>query len=166
LVLKENDGMAKIEKSIFINTPLEKVFAFMAEPGNLPEIWPSLLEVRNVEPLPNGGYSYDWTYKMAGTRFEGQAEWTEFIKDQRIVYSNEIGIPSTFIWTYQAEDGGTRVSVDVEYSIPGTALSRLTESIIHKMNEHESETILANLKVRMEAELKVDISIGTNQLLS
>lgn len=158
--------MAKIEKSIFINTPVDKVFAFMAEPGNLPEIWPSLLEVRNVKPLPNGGYCYDWTYKLAGIRFEGQAEWTEFVKDERIVYISEIGIPSTFIWTYQAEGSGTRVSVDVEYSIPGTALSRLTEPIIHKMNEHESETILANLKVRMEAELKVDISIGTNQLVS
>jgi hypothetical protein len=31
----------------------------MAEPSNLPEIWPSLGEVRNVQPLPNGGYSYD-----------------------------------------------------------------------------------------------------------
>lgn len=142
--------MAKIEKSIFIVARLDKVFAFMAEPGNLPEIWPSLLEVRNVKPLPNGGYCFDWTYKMAGIRFEGQAKWTEFVKDQRIVYVNESGIPSTFIWTYQPEDGGTRVSVNIEYSIPGIALSRLTEPIIHKMNEQESETILANLKVCME----------------
>ena len=142
--------MAKIEKSIFIVARLDQVFAFMAEPGNLPEIWPSLLEVRNVKPLPNGGYCFDWTYKMAGIRFEGQAKWTEFVKDQRIVYVNESGIPSTFIWTYQPEDGGTRVSVNIEYSIPGIALSRLTEPIIHKMNEQESETILANLKVCME----------------
>jgi uncharacterized protein YndB with AHSA1/START domain len=151
--------MAKIDKSIIINAPLEKVFAFMAEPGNLPEIWPSLLEVRNVKPLPNGGYCYDWTYKMAGIRFEGQVEWTEFVKDQRIVYHNEIGIPGTLTWTYQAENGGTRVSVDVEYSVPGAALSRLAEPVIHKMNEHESETILANLKVCLEAELEADISV-------
>ena len=77
--------MPKIEKSIFIGMPLEKIFGFMAEPSNLLEIWPSLLEVRNVQPLPNGGYLYDWTYKMAGMRFEGQAEWTEFVKDRRIV---------------------------------------------------------------------------------
>jgi len=142
--------MAKIEKSILIGAPVEKVFAFMAEPSNLLEIWPSLLEVRNVQPLPNGGYCYDWTYKMAGMRIEGQAEWTEFVKDQRIVYGNESGIPGTFVWTYRREDGGTRVSVSVEYTIPGAVLARLAEPIIHKMNEHESETILANLKARME----------------
>lgn len=142
--------MAKIEKSILISAPVERVFAFMAMPENLPEIWPSLQEVRNVQPLPNGGYSYDWTYKMAGIRFEGHADWTEFIKDQRIVDHNESGIPSTFVWTYQAEDSGTRVAVSVDYSIPGAALGKLAEPVIHKMNEHEAETILANLKARME----------------
>ncbi|HEX9618072.1 MAG TPA: SRPBCC family protein [Anaerolineales bacterium] len=142
--------MAKIEKSIFINAPLEKVFAFMAEPNNLPEIWPSLLEVKNVQPLPNGGYCYEWVYKMAGMRFEGQAEWTEFVKNARIVDKNESGIPSTFVWTYQPEDGGTRISVSVEYSLPGAILGKLAEPVIHKMNEHESDTILANLKARME----------------
>jgi uncharacterized membrane protein len=143
--------MAKIEKSIVIDAPVEKVFAFMAEPNNLLEIWPSLLEVRNVEPLPNGGYCYDWTYKMAGLRFEGRAEWIEFVKDRRVVDRNESGIPSTFVWTYQPEGDGTRVTVNAEYSIPGAALGHLAEPIIHKMNEHEADIILANLKARMEA---------------
>lgn len=142
--------MAKIEKTIFINAPVERVFAFMAKPENLPEIWPSLQEVRNVQPLPNGGYSYDWTYKMAGMRIEGRAEWTEFVQNQRIVDTNEGGIPSTFIWTYEAESGGTRVSVSVDYTIPGAVLGRLAEPIIHKMNEQEAQIVLANLKARME----------------
>ncbi|GAB4430594.1 MAG: hypothetical protein Kow002_18980 [Anaerolineales bacterium] len=142
--------MAKIEKSLLINAPVEKVFDFMAKPENLPVVWPSLQEVRNVQPLPNGGYTYDWTYKMAGIRFEGHAKWTKFIENQRIVDENESGIPSTFIWTYQAEEGGTRVSLSVDYTIPGAALGKLAEPIIHKMNEHEAETVLANLKARME----------------
>lgn len=142
--------MAEIERSIFIDAPVEKVFAFMAEPNNLPEIWPSLIEVKNVQLLPNGGYCYDWTYKMAGMRFQGQAEWIEFVKNERIVDKNESGIPSTFVWIYKPEDGGTRVAVKVEYTIPGAALGRLAEPLIHKMNEHETDTILANLKARME----------------
>jgi uncharacterized membrane protein len=142
--------MAKIAKSILINAPVEKVFDFMAEPNNLPEIWPSLVEVRNVQPLPNGSYSYDWTYKMAGIHIEGHAEWTEFVKNQRVVDKNESGIPSTFIWTYQPEDSGTRVSVSVDYTVPGAVLGRLAEPIIHKMNEHEADIVLANLKARME----------------
>lgn len=142
--------MPRIEKSIFINAPLEKVFAFMAEPGNLPEIWPSLLEIRNVRPLPNGGYCYDWTYKMAGLRIQGQSETTEFVKDQRIAARNEVGIPSTFVWTYQAEEGGTRATVSIDYAIPTAVLGKLAEPIVHKFNEKEGETILSNLKACME----------------
>jgi hypothetical protein len=87
---------------------------------------------------------------MAGIRFEGRAEWTEFVKDRCIVDKNESDIPSMFVWTYRPEDAGTRVTVNVEYTIPGAASGRLADPIIHKMNEHEGETILANLKVRME----------------
>jgi len=142
--------MVKTEKSIFINAPVEKVFAFMAEPKNLPEIWPSLLEVKDVESLPNGGYSYNWVYKMAGIRIEGHAEWIEFVPNQRIVDKNESGIPSTFVYTYQPEDGGTRVTVNVEYTLPGAVLGKLAEPFIVKVNENEGDTVLANLKARME----------------
>ncbi len=142
--------MAKIEKTILINAPVEKVFAFMAKPENLPEIWPSLQEVRNVQPLPNGGHAYDWTYKMAGIHVEGHAEWIEFVKNERIVDKNKSNIPSTFVWTYRPEGGGTRVSVSVDYSIPSAILGKLAEPVVHKMNEHEAETILTNLKIRME----------------
>jgi hypothetical protein len=45
--------------------PVNKIFTFMAEPNNLPEIWPSLLEVKDVEFLPNGGSSYNWGYQLA-----------------------------------------------------------------------------------------------------
>ena len=142
--------MVKTEKSIFINAPVEKVFAFMTEPKNHPEIWPSLLEVKDVESLPNGGYSYNWVYKMAGIRIEGHAEWIEFVPNQRIVDKNESGIPSTFVYTYQPEDGGTRVTVNVEYTLPGAVLGKLAEPFIVKVNENEGDTVLANLKARME----------------
>ncbi len=143
-------SILKIEKSILINAPLGEVFGFMAEPHNLLKIWPSLLEVRNVQPLPHGGYCYDWAYKMAGLRFKGQGEWIEFLKDQRIVFKSEGCIPSTLFWIYQPEDGGTRVTVSVDYTIPGVALSRLTEPVIQKMNVREVGMVLDNLKTCLE----------------
>ncbi|MEJ5309097.1 MAG: SRPBCC family protein [Anaerolineae bacterium] len=142
--------MAKIEKSLLIHTAVEKVFDFMARPENLPVVWPSLQEVRNMQPLPNGGYAYDWTYKMAGIRFEGHAEWTEFVRNQRIVFKNESSIPSTFVWTYKPEADGTRVTVNVDYSVPNAILGKLAAPVLHKINEQEAETVLANLKAHME----------------
>ncbi len=143
--------MAKIEKSILINAPVEKVFEFMSHPENLPRIWPSLQEVKNVQPLPNGGYTYDWSYKMAGFPINGKATWSEFVQNQRILDQNESSIPSTFIWDFQPKDGGTQVTLNVDYTIPGTITSKLGEPIIHKINEHEATTVLSNLKAWMEA---------------
>jgi uncharacterized membrane protein len=148
---EEGTTMAKLQKTITIDAPVEKVFAFMNEPTNLPEIWPSMVEIRNVQPLPSGGYNFGWVYKMAGMRIEGASETTEYIPNQRTVTRSTKGIQSKFIWTYAAEDGGTRLTVDVEYTVPVPVLGKIAEAVIVKQNEQEAETLLANLKARMEA---------------
>ena len=142
--------MPKLQKSIFVNAPVEKVFEFMSHPQNLPEIWPSFQEVKDVKESPGGGYTYSWVYKMAGMKFTGTSETTDFKKDQRVGTKNIGGISSNFVWTYATENGGTRVSVEVEYSIPGALLGKLAEPFITRQNEHEADSVLANLKARME----------------
>jgi uncharacterized membrane protein len=143
--------MAKITKTITINAPVEKVFSFMTNPVNLPEVWPSMVEVKDVKPAPAGGNDFSWVYKMAGIKFEGASETTEFILNQRDVTKSTKGINSTFVWKYEAHDGGTKLTVEVEYVVPVPLLGKLAESFIIKQNEHEAEALLANLKARMEA---------------
>ena len=88
---------------------------------------------------------------MAGMRFEGVSETIEYIANRRNVVKSAKGIPSTFVWEYQPEGGGTKVTVEVEYSVPVPLLGKLAEAFIVKQNEHEAECTLANLKARMEA---------------
>ena len=140
--------MATIKSSITINAPVEEVFKY-TKPENLPEIWPSLVEVRNVKELPGGGYSWEWKYKMAGMNFNGSSEHVEFVENQRTV-SKSTGIDSTITWLYEPVAGGTRMTSETEYNIPGSLLGRVAEGFITKVNENESETILANLKARLE----------------
>lgn len=137
-------------KLIHIDAPVEKVFAYMNSPEHLPEFWPSFVEVRNVQPLPGGGNSFDWTYKMGGMKFDGRTETKEYYLNQRTVDKSEGGIPSLFNWIYQKEEGGMRLTVQAEYTIPVVLLGKLVEPLIVKLNEHEAETILANLKALME----------------
>ena len=63
--------MPTLQKTITVKAPVEKVFKYIDEPTHLPEIWPSLFEVKDVESLPNGGHSFAWFYNMAGNRFKG-----------------------------------------------------------------------------------------------
>jgi len=141
--------MAKIVKSITMKAPVEKVYDYICEPTNLPEIWPSLVEIKDVQKLPSGGTKERWVYKMAGIRLEGISE-SEDTENQRIVTKTRGGVESTIIWMFQPEAGGTKVTLEVEYTVPIPVLGKLAEAIIVKINEHEVELILANLKSRME----------------
>ena len=143
--------MAKVSKTITINAPVEKVFGYIDEPTNLPEIWPSLVEIKDVQPLPNGGTSSRYVYKMAGIRFEGTSEDTDYVANQRVVSKTKGGIESTVTWMFQPEAGGTKVTYEAEYTVPIPLLGKLAEAFIVKQNEGEAELILANLKARMEA---------------
>ena len=142
--------MAKLTKSIHVKAPVEDVYNFLYEPENQVEIWPSLIEIKNVQKLPNGGNKYTWVYKMAGMRFEGKGEDIEVIPYKRLTSKNEGGIDSTVSWLFEAQNDGTLVTAETEYKVPIPLLGKLAENIIVKQNEREAEVILANLKAHME----------------
>jgi carbon monoxide dehydrogenase subunit G len=74
--------MISSTKKIFINAPVEKVFAFMLDPRGLMEIWPGMQDIRNVQLQEHGGSNYDWTYKMAGMKMDGTTITTQVIPNQ------------------------------------------------------------------------------------
>lgn len=142
--------MAKIRKSVRLNAPVDQVFDYITHPENLPEIWPSMVEVSNVKRKSDGAHSFDWVYKMAGVRFKGHAESIEIETNARSVVKNERGIPSTFHWTFEGANGGTRVTMEVEYTIPGKLLDKLVAPLVERLNDREAESVLENLKTRLE----------------
>ena len=143
--------MTKVEKTIRINAPVEKIFSYISDPTNLPEFWPSLVETSDVQTLPNGGHSNRWVYKMAGMRFEGTSEDVECVQNQRLVSKTKGGVESTQTWAFHPETGGTKVTFTVEYTVPIPVLGKLTEAVIVRMNDQEGDIVVANLKARMES---------------
>jgi uncharacterized membrane protein len=109
--------MAKTVNTINIKAPVEKVYRYIIEPTNLLEIWPSLVEIKDVQKLPSGGTKERWVYRMAGIRLEGTSE-SEDTENQRIVSKSKGGVESTQTWMFQPEAGGTKVTFEVEYTVP------------------------------------------------
>jgi len=141
--------MAKLTKSITINAPVEKVFGYIKDSTNLPEIWPSLIEIRDVKHLPDGKTTDKWTYKMASIHLKGTTT-SEYVKNKSVISKTEGGVKSTQKWTFEPADGGTKATFEVEYTVPIPVLGKLAEKIVVKMNDHEGDIIMANLKSRME----------------
>jgi uncharacterized membrane protein len=143
--------MIHVNKSIVIGASVEKVFAYIDNPENLVDIWPSLLEVTDVEMTEKRiGDCYKWVYKIAGMRLSGESKVAEYEKNKRIVRKASGGASTTHAHIFETEGQGTKYTLDVEYTIPVPILGKLAEPIIRKMNENEADVLLANLKAMME----------------
>ena len=139
-----------IDKDVTIKVPPEKVFGFLEEPKHFTEIMPSLIDVTNVEKLPAGGYRYHWLYKLAGVKFEGETETTEFVSPETIIDRTKGEIESTFKWKFLKENGHTKVRLGIDYKVPTKILGKVSEPYLVRLNEREAEMILSNLKDRLE----------------
>ena len=142
--------MATLSKSILINAPAEKIFAYVADPLSLMEVWPSMVDAQDIQTLPNGGNKFKWTYKMAGVRLQGISEDIEFLPPRKMVSKTTGGIEGTITWLIEPTPAGTKVTGIDEYIVPLPVIGKLAEAVIVKLNEHEAEVVLANLKTRME----------------
>lgn len=142
--------MARIERSITINAPVEKVFAYIDDPMNELEWFPGLMEVRDVTGKGVSARSR-FTYKMIGICLEGESTVTEHIPNKRIVTQSKGRIVSTWTSTFKPENGRTKLAVVVDYTIPIPVLGKLAEAVVLKWTEREADMAVANIKARMEA---------------
>ena len=141
--------MAKVERSITINAPVEEVFAYIDDPMNELEWIPSLVEVQDVAGQ-GVETRFRWAYKMAGMRLQGESTNTEHIPNERIVTQSKGDIVSTWTLTFEPHDGGTKLNFVVEYTIPVPVLGKLAEALVLRQNQREADLALANIKDRME----------------
>lgn len=142
--------MPTIRKTIAIEAPVDRVFQYVADPRHLPEIWPNLVEVSNVTPHTDGGNGFDWVYRMIGVKIRGHSEDVEVVRNARVVSRSQAGIPNTFRWLYDDKGDATQVTLEVDYEVPTPVIGRLLRPIVGRMNERDAETLLRNLKLRME----------------
>jgi uncharacterized membrane protein len=143
--------VAKLQKSIVINAPVEEVFAFVENPSNMPDVWPSLERVTDVERQSNGGYTCNYIDRIVGMRFEGHTDLVEHVPNQRIVTYSKIGIEGTLRWTFQPEGNGARLTIETEYSVPVPLVGKIAAALLVRQYGQEAETLLANIKTRIEA---------------
>jgi uncharacterized membrane protein len=140
-----------ITRDIRVATPVDRVFNFLVDPNNLPEIWPNIIEVKNVKKSKdNAGFNFNWSYKMSGLPFEGKCETIEYNPYERFVVKSNQGLDSTITWRFQPSGQETHVTLKFEYQIPSSLLKRIQEDVVIQENEHEVQALLQNIKSRLE----------------
>jgi len=147
---KEELRMARIYKEIIINAPPQKIFNYLIKPGNLPKIWPGVIEIKNEQLSPSGYYIVEWVYKAAGRDLKGTGEYVDMAQNKYFKIKTKGGINSTISCTVQSRNNDTRVTLTMDYRVPSALLGKLTRRVTLKIDEQETHQILANLRVILE----------------
>ncbi|MFB6098660.1 MAG: SRPBCC family protein, partial [Salinibacter sp.] len=144
--------MVTVRNHIDIAAPVDRVFAFMDTPALQAEITPSLSECPLIERLPNGGSRVRYAYHILGFSFSGEVCATDYVPDERIVWSMEGDLQGTIRWYFEPTDSGCRFTYAATYRIPGPSVLRpLARPFVRRYNEREVEGLLQNLQARLES---------------
>ena len=141
--------MPTISTSIKIQVPVEEVFAYVTDPMNIPEWMVGMIEVTDVTGS-GVGQRHHWKYNMIGIPLRGETTISEHVPNERRVAESKGGITSTFTFTFAAHEGGTKLDMDVDYTIPVPVLGKLAEKLVLKRHQRDADTSMENLKERLE----------------
>lgn len=142
--------MTKIMRDVHIKAPVEKVFDFLADPANLPELVPDFLKIENPRASVLGGHDYDWVYKTSDTQLAGTLEVIEFLTNRQIVTKSTKDIEGVFTWNFDSpSDDDTHLTLEIEYEAPASLLNEHDEKAIAE----ELDALLKNVKSEIESEV-------------
>lgn len=147
--------MPTVESSVFINAPVEKVFALARDIESFPQFMPDLKKVTILERSPTGD-------RVVG-------EFVGFIKDFRITikwveedYWDERAKTCNFslvrgdfksysgTWKFEPEDAGTKYTsvIDFEYDIP--LIGPIIKSLVAKLMKQNVDNMLNAIRQKAE----------------
>lgn len=140
------------EASIFINRPVDEVFAFVMDYTTHPQ-WSGATRVDLLTDGPPGvGTRVNYVGKFLGREMANESVITVFEPPQRMGYRIEMsGMNADALQTFQAENGGTRMTWAYEGNFSGLmSLFKFAEGIFRQQASKQMNTALENLKSVLE----------------
>ena len=141
--------MPTVNNSININASVDKVFGYVVDPMNLTEWMVGITEVTDVTGSGVGQHHH-WKYRMVGIPLRGETTISEHVPNERWVADSKGGVTSVFTFTFATHEGGTKLDVDIDYTIPVPVLGKLAEKLVLKRNQRDIDMSMENLKDNME----------------
>ena len=148
--------MTKIEKSIIINAPIKKVFAFVTDPNNFARAQPPETQTK-VLSRPEGplavGRSWRMSMKAAGQLYEWENEITEVIENQKVSGRQKGGAFKKLEWTqsFEPSDGSTKFSFAAEYEMPYSLFGKIIDKLkVEKETNKNFDYFIKKIKELIE----------------
>jgi hypothetical protein len=129
--------MPSVSETIQVAAMPEAAFSFVADaPARATMFIPGLNRINNV------------TTEKAGV---DQSRCTRYERPSSYQFKTVTGNPSTWTYRFEPKDGGTGLTLEVEYELPQNQLARFaTAGTLEQMNRNRVREIVANLKAMIE----------------
>lgn len=141
----------KLEKSIHINCPPEKAFAFATDFSNASKWMVGFVESKILtEGATRVGTQYMFVSKMLGQKLEMKSEIVVWDPPARYEYKTvdaPVSLHGTF--TFVPQDGGTLVTLAGEGEFGG--LFKLAEGVMKSQMDKQMEDTMQALKKALES---------------
>ena len=144
--------MARIEESVEIKRPIDKVFAYTTDAKSWPK-WQSIIveaEQTSQGPMSVGttfkgtsrmmGLSMNWTAKV--TEYESNKKWGKNITSGSMIFEEHV--------TYNPIEGGIKFTIVYDTKVGGF-LKLFSPMVVSSMRK-ETKKSLSNLKTILEAQ--------------
>lgn len=141
----------KLEKSIHINCPPEKAFAFATDFSNASKWMVGFIESKILtEGAPRVGTQYMFVSKFIGQKMEMKSEVTVWEPPTRYEYKTvDAPVSMHGIFTFVPQDGGTLVTLSGEGEFSG--LFKLAEGMMKSQMDKQMDDTMQALKKALES---------------
>ena len=148
--------MPRVESSVVINGPPDKVFALARDIESFPEFMPDLKKVTILEKNLDGnrvvsefvGFIKDFRITI---KWVEEDEWDEQAKTCRFKLVKGDFKSYSGMWTFEPADGGTKYTsvIDFEYEIP--LIGPIIKSLVAKLMKQNVDNMLNAIKDKVES---------------
>jgi uncharacterized protein YndB with AHSA1/START domain len=98
---------------IHIEAPVEKVFAFWANPANWSQVTQMKYTMKELVITPEGmGTHYTGKVKVAGVPYEVKGHFTEFVLNERIVETESGHLLGTYVYGFEPDGSGMQFTFE------------------------------------------------------
>lgn len=135
--------------TIHIDAPVKDVFAFFKDPANWSELPSADFKLTQVALTREGvGTHFAGTFKLAGLPVDFLEVFTEVVPNKRITEWSSMPFTGSYIYTFQPEGSGTRLTIDVEprsfWRFP------LVRMLMERLMSGRAQVVMAELKAKLE----------------
>lgn len=146
--------MSHLKQSVFISEPIENIWKYAHNPKRWADWFAHLSGPEELDGTGDVGTVGKFKYSLLGMQFPMTIEVKEIEKSTNKYYwkcTFDGPLHGSQEYTYIPQNGGTEVTTELEYTVPGSVVGKVADLIVvERMQANSIRHSLENLKVVCE----------------